>query len=137
MNLVTTIINKDYKMTTRGGKRENAGRHKGEPTKTIRVPIGAVEAIEAFIRLYTDKAKDNDFVVLNIATAKTKWCLDRGDFTNTQEIKTAVREMRKEAERLDNTRHDQPNASIDWDEAERIGKLADEWEKISTIGLDS
>ncbi|CEG58788.1 LexA family protein [Legionella fallonii] len=33
-------------MSPRGGKREGAGRPKGEPTKTIRVPISQLELIE-------------------------------------------------------------------------------------------
>jgi|UPI00056A73A3 hypothetical protein len=123
-------------MKTRNGKRENAGRPKSEPSKTLRIPEGAIDAVEAFIRLYKNNGDINDYVVLNIAVAKTKWCQDRGDFTDLPLIKEAVREMRKKAELLDNVRFDQPDASKKWDEADQITKLADEWEKISRYGLD-
>ncbi len=35
---------------TRGGKREGAGRPTGEPTKMMRIPLGAVEDISHFIK---------------------------------------------------------------------------------------
>lgn len=34
------------KKETRGGKRENSGRKKKEPTKVIRVPVSKLEAIK-------------------------------------------------------------------------------------------
>lgn len=35
---------------THGGKRENAGRKKGEPTKTIRVPVSKIEEVKKVIK---------------------------------------------------------------------------------------
>lgn len=38
------------KENTHGGKRENSGRKKKEPTKTIRVPISKLPAIMKLIK---------------------------------------------------------------------------------------
>ncbi|EGW21239.1 hypothetical protein [Methylobacter tundripaludum] len=120
----------------RGGKRENSGRPKSEPTKTIRVPDGALDAVEAFIRLYKGDEAETDYVILNIAIAKTKWCAMRGDFTDSREIKNAVKILEKRADELERTDPNDINALQNWDEAIKLEALAEEWSKIGIKGLD-
>lgn len=38
------------KKTTHGGQRKGAGRKKGEPTKTIRVPVSKIEEVKKVIK---------------------------------------------------------------------------------------
>lgn len=120
----------------RGGKRENSGRPKSEPTKTIRVPDGALDAVEAFIRLYKGDEIETDYALLNIAIAKTKWCAERGDFTDSKEIKHAVKLIEKRAGELDRTDPNDTNARQKWEEAIRLETLAKEWSRIGIYGLD-
>jgi hypothetical protein len=120
----------------RGGKRENAGRTKGEPTKTIRIPIGLLDAVEALIRLYKSEENEMDYVFLNIEIAKTKWCKERGDYTNTNEIKIAARALEKTIEELDKTDPNDPDAEKNWDKAIRLEAIKKEYEQIATYGLD-
>lgn len=121
----------------RGGKRANAGRPKSELTKMLRVPVGALDAIESFIRLYKNTQSDIDYVQLNIAIARTEWCLERGDFTDTREIKKVILDIRKNADELDKTKSDDYQAGESWAEAERLEALANEYEKIVVYGIDN
>ena len=47
-------------MKTRGGKRENSGRKKGEPTTTIsvRIPVQHAEGLKDLIATYKAKIKN-------------------------------------------------------------------------------
>lgn len=44
------------KSSKRGGYRENAGRKKGEPTTTLRVPVALVDKIKEMVRKHKDKS---------------------------------------------------------------------------------
>jgi len=47
--LIDTYEKKIDKLT-HGGKRKGSGRPKGEPTKTMRVPVSKVEEVKALIK---------------------------------------------------------------------------------------
>ena len=40
---------KEQAAATHGGKRKGSGRPKGEPTKTMRVPVSKVEEVKSMI----------------------------------------------------------------------------------------
>lgn len=63
--MITVTTNKEYADMTRGGKREGAGRPKGEPTKTVRVVARAADAAPGlaayFLEIAERAVQDNFF----------------------------------------------------------------------------
>jgi len=50
------MAKKALSKSKRGGYRENAGRKKGEPTTTLRVPVALVEKIKEIVKKHKDKS---------------------------------------------------------------------------------
>lgn len=106
-------------------------------TKTVRVPEELVEPIKALVRLHKNKARPEDFAVLNIAIARTAWCVDQDyDVISAPMLKQSMRSMRKLIDQLRLTPPTDRMAIRNWDRADLLREKLAEFEKISGYGID-
>lgn len=103
-------------MKTHGGLRQGAGRKKGEPTKTVRVPDSLVDAVQALIRLH--KNGDNHIDMATVCAA-LHTAIDTSGFDSAKEVRNGRVEMERQADTFDSRGL--------WDDADKLR------EKIDTL----